>query len=170
VLQTLALIQQRADDGTATRALARRQERELRSWLYGSPAAAAATLRGDLERLCVEVEALHGVPVELVVAGDAAADRRMREVLAATREALVNAAKHSGAARLDVFAEVADGSLSVFVRDTGRGFDPAAVADDRRGLRDSVVARVERAGGRVTIASAPGEGTEIELQLPLESA
>jgi signal transduction histidine kinase len=170
VLQTLALIQQRAEDPGATRALARRQERELRTWLYGSPADPAGRLRGRLERLCAGVEELHGVPVELVVVGDAPVDERVSELLAATREALVNAAKHSGAVRLDVFAEVADGSLDVFVRDTGRGFDPAVVGEDRRGLRDSVIARVARVGGRVTVTSSPGQGAEVELRLPLVPA
>jgi signal transduction histidine kinase len=92
----------------------------------------------------------------------------VRDVLAAAREAVVNAARHSGAARIDVFAEIEDGVLQVFVRDTGAGFDPTAVPADRRGLRESVVGRLERAGGTAAVRSTLGEGTEIELRLPLE--
>lgn len=167
VLQTLALVQREADDPARTRALARRQERELRSWLYGSVEdGAAGGLRTALERVCAEVEELHDVPVELVVVGDIPVDDRVRELVAATREATVNAAKHSGAARIDVYAEVADASIDAFVRDTGDGFDAHEIPADRRGLRDSVTGRVERIGGRAVIASTPGEGTEIELHLP----
>jgi signal transduction histidine kinase len=172
VLQTLALIQRDADEPARTRALARVQERELRAWLFGGDADRGSdTLRAGLEQACADVERLHGVPVELVVvAADLPVDERAREALAAAREAVVNAARHSGAPRVDVYAEVEDGVLQIFVRDTGAGFDPAAVPADRRGLRESVVARLERAGGTATVRSTPGEGTEVELRLPLEVA
>jgi signal transduction histidine kinase len=169
VLQTLALIQREADEPGRTRALARGQERELRAWLYGGAADAAPdTLRAGLEQACAEVERLHDVPVELVVVGaEIPVDERVRESLAAVREAVVNAAKHSGASRVDVYAE-SDGSvLRVFVRDTGLGFDPGEVAPDRRGLRESVEGRLQRVGGASTVTSAPGQGTEVELELPL---
>jgi signal transduction histidine kinase len=172
LLQTLALIQRHADDPAQMRSLARRQERELRAWLYGSDAdRVGGTLRVELERIASEVEQLHGVPVELVVvAGDVAVDARLADLLGAARESMVNAAKHAGAPRIDVFTEVSDGVLELYVRDVGRGFDPAAVPPDRRGLRDSVRARMERVGGTATISSSPGEGTEVELRLPLEGA
>ena len=170
VLQTLALIQRDAGDPARTRSLARVQERELRAWLYGGGADRdAGTLRAGLEELAADVERLHQVPVELVVVGpDARLDERLRDVLAAAREAVVNAARHSGAPRVDVYAETEDGALELFVRDTGAGFDPEAVPADRRGLRESVVARLERAGGTAAVRSAPGEGTEVELRVPLE--
>jgi signal transduction histidine kinase len=170
VLQTLALIQRDADDPARSRSLARVQERELRAWLYGGDTdRSAGTLRGGLEETAAEVERVHQVPVEVVVVGgDVPVDGRVRDVLAAAREAVVNAARHSGAARIDVFAEIEDGVLQVFVRDTGAGFDPTAVPADRRGLRESVVGRLERAGGTAAVRSTLGEGTEIELRLPLE--
>jgi signal transduction histidine kinase len=170
VLQTLALIQRDADEPARTRALARVQERELRAWLYGGDAdRGAGTLRAGLDELAAEVERLHEVPVEVVVVGpDVPVDGRVGDVLAAAREAVVNAARHSGAPRVDVFAETEDGALQVFVRDTGTGFDLSAVPADRRGVRESVVGRLERAGGTAALRSTPGEGTEVELRLPLE--
>ena len=96
--------------------------------------------------------------------------RSARVVLAATREALVNAGKHSGADKADVYVEVDERELVVFVRDRGNGFDPAAVSVDRRGLRDSIIGRLQRNGGRVTITSAPGEGTEVQLVIARDPA
>ncbi len=168
VLQTLALIQRSSGDPARTAALARRQERELRAWLYGADAdRRGGTVRAALEAVCVEVEQLHGVPVELVVVGgEAPATERVTEAMGAVREAVVNAAKHADAARIDVYAENDDGGLAVFVRDTGRGFVADGVGADRAGLRESVIARMERLGGSATVTSAPGEGTEVELRLP----
>jgi signal transduction histidine kinase len=171
VLQTLALIQRSSDDPARMRALARSQERELRGWLYGGAGeGVTGTLRAELERVCADVERLHGVPVEVVVVGDAEADARVREAVAAAREAVVNAARHSGADRVDVFAEVAGDRLEVFVRDVGSGFDPGTTPVDRRGIRDSIVGRMERVGGRAAIVSAAGTGTEVEIVLPLVTA
>jgi signal transduction histidine kinase len=166
VLQTLALIQRSAHDPTRMTSLARRQERELRAWLYGGREPGTERgLRAELERIAVEVEQLHGVPVEVVVVGDGDTDDRLEEMLAAAREAMVNAAKHSGATRVDVFAEVRPEQVVLFVRDTGKGFDPATVPADRAGLRSSIRARMARIGGEAVIESAPGEGAEVELRL-----
>ena len=171
VLQTLSLIQRNADDKQATIQLARRQERELREWLYGrSTAGSERSLRAALTRLGAEVEELHGVPVEVVVVGDAPVDERVQSALAAAREALMNAARHSGAPRVDVYGEVEGGLLEIFVRDTGRGFDEQQVPEDRRGLRESVRGRMSRAGGSASVSSTPGQGCEVALALPLRSA
>jgi signal transduction histidine kinase len=167
VLQTLSLIQRSAGDRAATLSLARRQERELREWLFASTAPGKKSdFRAALTELASEVEALHGVPVEVVIVGDAALDEGLRTALAAAREAMVNAAKHSGAARVDVYAELGPSSLELFVRDTGRGFEPLAVPADRRGVCESIVGRMSRAGGHANIGSAPGRGTEVALVLP----
>ena len=165
VLQTLALIQRKADDPRAVVALARAQERDLRGWLYGTDEAGAVTVRAALEKAAADVEQAHGVPVEVVVVGDAPLDDDTTALVRAAREAMVNAARHSGAPAVDVFAECAGGLIEVFVRDRGTGFDPGAVPADRMGLRGSVVGRVERHGGTAVVRSVPGEGTEVALTL-----
>jgi signal transduction histidine kinase len=164
VLQTLALVQRRADDPRTVAALARRQERELRAWLSGTPeGASSASLASALEAIAAEVEDAHGVAVEVVAVGDAPLDGGGEAVVAAAREALVNAAKFAGEAPIAVYAEADGERIHVFVRDRGPGFDLAAVPADRRGVRESIVGRMERAGGRAIVTSTPAEGTEVEL-------
>jgi phage shock protein PspC (stress-responsive transcriptional regulator) len=169
VLQTLALVQKRASDPREVAALARRQERELRTWLAGAPAHEAGErwLAAELEAAAQEVEEAHGVAIDVVAVGDAQLDRDGEALVAAAREAMLNAAKFaSGAgAPVAVYAEAADGRLQVFVRDRGPGFDPSAVPADRRGVRESIVGRMERHGGRAAIHASPGGGTEVELVL-----
>jgi signal transduction histidine kinase/phage shock protein PspC (stress-responsive transcriptional regulator) len=165
VLQTLALVQRRADDPAEVASLARRQERELRAWLAGRAGApgAAPRLAAALDVAAAEVETDHGVPIEVVAVGDAELDERGLALVAAAREAMVNAAKFAGGAPIDVYAEAEDGRLQVYVRDRGPGFDPSAVPADRRGVRESIVARMDRHGGTARINAAPGAGTEVEL-------
>ncbi|MGY1610055.1 MULTISPECIES: ATP-binding protein [unclassified Geodermatophilus] len=170
VLQTLALIQRNAGDQQAVARLARSQERELRSWLYEPAVAAGGTWAGLVSDMVAEVEGDHALTVDPVVVGDAPVDDALAALGAATREALLNAAKHAGVASADLYTEVTQEQVSVFVRDRGAGFDPATVPADRRGLRDSVTGRVIRLGGTATVRSAPGEGTEVELVLPREAA
>ncbi|MDQ3978411.1 MAG: PspC domain-containing protein [Actinomycetota bacterium] len=168
VLQTLALIQRSAEDPRAVVAMARRQERELRGWLYGNrekAADGAETLAGELGRVGEEVEELHGVPVEVVTVGDAPVDEAGRVILAAAREAMVNAAKWSGAPTISVYAEVRDGEATVFVRDWGKGFDLETVGPDHHGIRESIVARMQRHGGTAHVRTSPGEGTEVQLRM-----
>ncbi|MHB1538938.1 MAG: sensor histidine kinase [Solirubrobacteraceae bacterium] len=167
VLQTLALIQKRADDATEVAQLARSQERELRRWLFerGEQVAATESTREALERAAAEVEALHLVPIETVIVGDGALDERRCALVQAVREAMTNASKFAGADRVDLYAEIAGASVEAFVRDRGVGFDLAAVPGDRRGVRDSIVARMERNGGFGVVHSARGQGTEVELVL-----
>jgi signal transduction histidine kinase/phage shock protein PspC (stress-responsive transcriptional regulator) len=166
VLQSLVLIQ-RSDDPGRMVALARRQERELRSWLYGSRSVGQpATLVAAVETMAAAVEADHEMRVEVVTVGDASLDEADMVFLAALREAATNAVRHSDAEKIDVYVEVGDDVLTGFVRDTGRGFDPTCVPDDRHGITDSIIARIERAGGRATVTSSPGEGTEVEIEMP----
>ena len=171
VLQTLALIQRHAGDPARTAQLARQQERELRQWLYGA-VPGVTSLGAALEAMAAEVDAAHEVPVTVIVVGDNTdLDRAQLEpVVAAAREAAVNAAKHSGAARIDVFAERHPDRIEVFVRDTGKGFDPDTVPTDRRGLAESIRGRMQRAGGTATVHSSPGAGTEVELVLPVAAS
>ncbi len=164
VLQTLALIQKRADDPGQVSALARGQERELRRWLFdGQRASASDSLSGALRGVAEEVEQLHGVPIEVVTVGDAHLDARLEALVQAAREAMCNAARFAGGGHVDLFAEAGPGRVEAFVRDRGVGFDPAAVPADRRGVRHSIVERMDRHGGRATVHSAPGTGTEVEL-------
>jgi phage shock protein PspC (stress-responsive transcriptional regulator) len=166
VLQTLALMQKRADDPREVAALARRQERELRAWLNGRRERGEDTVAIRLEAAAAEVEEAHGIAVEVVAVGDAPLDPRAEALVAAAREALVNAAKFAGRdGPVALYAEVAPGRIEVFVRDRGPGFDPAAVPGDRRGVRESIVGRMERNGGRAVVHTAPGQGTEVELVL-----
>ncbi|MDR1833736.1 MAG: PspC domain-containing protein [Propionibacteriaceae bacterium] len=166
VLQTLALIQRSAADEKTVLALARRQERELRVYLYGE-VSAEAMLVAELGRRAQQVEDDYGVEVELVSVGDAPLSDQLRVLVKAAQEALVNAAKHSGAAVVDIYAEVDDDLAAVFVRDRGAGFDLGRIDSDRMGVRESIIERMERAGGRAIIKTAPGEGTEVRLELPL---
>jgi signal transduction histidine kinase len=165
VLQTLALIQ-KAPEVTEVHNLARGQERELRSWLLGANDP-EATLGGALEQVCSEAESRFGIRVELVTAGDRRLDDRLLALVAATGEAVTNAAKHAGVDEVAVFADAGNDPVVVFIRDRGAGFDPEAVATDRRGLAESVVGRMTRNGGEAQVISAPGQGTEVRLSMPV---
>jgi signal transduction histidine kinase len=165
VLQTLALIQKASASPAEVTRLARGQERELRNWLYAERHD-GGTFAAALEHAAAEVEGVLTVPVDVVVVGDCALDERVGALVAAAREAVVNAAKHSGAPSVDVYAEVETSLVSVFVRDRGKGFDPAAVPEDRHGLSGSVVGRMQRHGGTAVIRSTPGSGTEVTLEVP----
>ncbi len=164
VLQTLALIQRQSEDPRAVQQLARRQERELRGWLYAGDVD-EASLKAALTAAAAEVEDERGVPVEVVMVGDCETSDAVQALVRAAREAMVNAAKHSGADKIDVYAEVTDAEIEVFVRDRGVGFDVDAVADDRYGVRGSILNRMTRHGGRASIRSQPGDGTEVRLEV-----
>ena len=166
VLHTLTLIQRHVDDPREVSRLARAQERELRGWLYRPRSDPAATVTSEVERVAAEVEDAHGVAIEVVVVGDAPLDEDLGAMLHATREALVNAAKYARDSPISVYSEVEPERVTIFVRDRGPGFDPAAVPEDRLGLRQSVVGRMQRHGGVATVRSADGEGTEVQLEMP----
>ncbi len=169
VLQTLALVQRRANDPREVVRLARLQERELRSWLLGGGAPpdteGSTSLGVALEEVAASVEVERGVPVEVVRVRDCPLDGMDALVLAA-REAIVNAAQHAGAPSVSVYLEVEPEGATIFVRDRGIGFELGNVPDDRGGITNSIVGRMTRAGGQATVRSTPGEGTEVELVLP----
>ena len=142
VLQTLALLQKNAGDQAAVATLARRQERELRAWLYGTDEQPGDSLVAALRSSAADVEDAHRVPVEVIAVGDARLDPDVGAVAKAAREAMINA---------------------------GVGFDLDTIAEDRMGVRGSIVDRVERHGGTVTIRSKPGEGTEVAMTVPVRS-
>ncbi|HEX8511174.1 MAG TPA: PspC domain-containing protein [Propionibacteriaceae bacterium] len=164
VLQTLALIQRQAEDPKSVQQLARRQERELRGWLYGDELS-TLTLKAALTAAAAEVEDERGIPVEIIVVGDCETSDSVQALVRAAREAMVNAAKHSGADKIDVYAEVDEDRVEVFVRDRGQGFDPDVVGEDRMGVRGSILDRMARHGGTAEIRSSPGNGAEVRLEI-----
>ena len=121
-----------------------------------------------------DVEAAYDVRVELVVVGDAPLDSDLAAFVASMREACVNAAKHSGVTDMSAFVEVSADAVEAFVRDRGTGFDRDALhrsaAHDRRGIAESIEARLERLGGTAVVDSTVGEGTEVRLHLPRREA
>ncbi|HNK36249.1 MAG TPA: PspC domain-containing protein [Solirubrobacterales bacterium] len=165
VLQTLALIQKNADDSRQVSTLARSQERELRDWLSGkTDRDRADSLAESLKAVAAEVEERHQVPIDAVTVGDRPLDENSIALVAASREAMTNAARHAGqAGPVRLYAEIDPTRSEVFIHDRGPGFDPEAVPADRRGVRDSILGRMEHHGGHAEIRSTPGEGTEVEL-------
>ncbi len=166
VLQTLALIQRNAANPRKMANLARRQERELRAWLYGHPSADPRRLDAAVHEVADEIEEAFDVTVETVVVGDCQLDERTSSVVAACREAAANAARHSGAEEIAVYVECEPELITAFVRDRGKGFDPQQIANGRRGIIDSIRGRMERNGGDAVVVSAPGEGCEVQLTMP----
>jgi signal transduction histidine kinase len=173
VLHTLTLIQRNANDPREVQRLARSQERDLRAWLYEPKADAAQDLAAAVRKAAAEVEDHHGLPIEVVCVGDCPLDERLGAMLQAAREAMVNAAKYADGepgdqgrtSSLSVYAEVAGDEVSIFVRDRGKGFDLDTIPEDRMGLRESIIGRMERNGGKAEIRTAPGEGTEVRLEM-----
>ncbi|NYI87705.1 signal transduction histidine kinase/phage shock protein PspC (stress-responsive transcriptional regulator) [Amycolatopsis endophytica] len=176
VLQTLALIQKQSEAPKEVARLARSQERELRGWLYGPSGYGTPrneTARGRFSEAiagaCGEVEDTFAISVSQVVVGDAELDDRLTALVLAAREAMVNAAKHAGVDEVSVYAEVEPTAVTVFVRDRGKGFDPDSVSEDRHGLADSIRGRMERNGGTTRLRTAPGDGTEVQLEMPVKA-
>ncbi len=165
VLQTLALIQ-RSEDPKKMVTLARAQERELRRWLFdSSPMPGSDRLSTAIQAVADRVEEEFDIPVEVIGVGDTPFDEVTAPLVAAAGEALMNAAKHSGAGKVTVYHEVTDDGIEVFVTDQGKGFDPDTIDGDRHGVSDSIVGRMRRHGGSATIVSEPGEGTEVALSI-----
>jgi len=168
VLQTLTLIERAAANEADVVRLARNQERELRQWLF-SPETMTDTptsfvgLVGAIEH---DVENDYGVRVELVTVGDCVPDDRVVTLVAAGREAAINAAKWSEAASISIFAEVEPTTISIFVRDRGVGFDLDAIPADRRGIALSIRERMGQLGGEASINTVVGSGSEVQLVMP----
>lgn len=165
VLHTLALIQRHVDDPREVQRLARSQERELRTWLYRPPPGEQQDFGRALERIVADIEDSQGISIEIVVVGECALNDGLTAMLQAAREAMVNAAKHAGTESISVYAEIEAEKVTLFVRDRGRGFDTAAVPDDRLGVKESIVGRMERHGGKAFVRTAPGAGTEVQLEM-----
>jgi signal transduction histidine kinase len=169
MLQTLTLIEQRVHEPDEVLRLVRHSERELRGWLYAPPPP-PETLRAAMLEAGADVEDQYAVKVELVMVGDHPATDAVQALVQAVREAVLNAAKHAGVGQIAVYTEVGATEIVVYVRDRGCGFDPSTVPADRFGVRESVVARMQRNGGDAVIKSSAGTGTEVRLSLPLQPA
>jgi signal transduction histidine kinase len=168
VLQTLALIQ-RADAPGRARTLARRQERELRAWLFDERPpdsdGIAPSIGSALERMVSDVEDAHDVEVDLIAVGDCPMEPRLDALVAAVREATHNAARHAGVTEVSVYVEVEPHRVTAYVRDRGKGFVVDAVEPGRVGVRESIIGRMARHGGRAEVHTGPGEGTEVVLEV-----
>ena len=162
VLQTLALIQNRAGPQSEVARIARAQERELRDWLFAGTDPFAHDLATELRSFGAELELEYAVRIEVITAGEVTGIANTA-LSGAAREAMLNAARHAGG-EVTVFVEATPASVDVFVRDHGPGFDAAAVPDGRLGVRESIVGRMSRAGGTATVTSDES-GTEIQLHL-----
>ena len=164
VLQTLALIQRQATDPSRVATLARVQERELRSYLYGGDIDAETSLEAAIGAVADEIEMAHGIPIDVVVTGEAEMDERSHALVRALREALNNAVRH-GEPPVAVYVEAAPTGIEAFIRDHGPGLDPENIPDDRLGVRESIIGRMTRAGGSATVRRLD-PGTEWTLTLP----
>jgi signal transduction histidine kinase len=122
-----------------------------------------ADLRPKLDRAVAGIEGLtvrlESVPVTLP---SAVAD----QLAACVGETLRNVVRHAGTGRADVTVTGGAGWVVVKVTDSGRGFDPAAISQSRRGIRESITGRMQAAGGHAAIASRPGAGTTVTLSWP----
>ncbi|WP_433251796.1 PspC domain-containing protein [Streptosporangium sp. CA-135522] len=170
VLHTLTLIQRNAHDSREVMRLARSQERELRNWLYQPKQDADASVAAAVRRVAAEEEDAHGVPIEVVCVGDCPLTPELSAMMQAARQAMVNAAKYSESSVISVYAEAEPEEVVIFIRDRGVGFDMGQVPEDRMGIRQSIIGRMERHGGSARVRAEPGEGTEVMLTMKLEKA
>ncbi|MEU7989723.1 PspC domain-containing protein [Streptosporangium canum] len=168
VLHTLTLIQRSANDSREVMRLARSQERELRNWLYQPKQDADASVAAAVRRVAAEEEDAHGVPIEVVCVGDCPLTPELSAMMQAARQAMVNAAKYSESSVISVYAEAEPEEVTIFVRDRGVGFDMGQVPEDRMGIRQSIIGRMERHGGSARVRTEAGEGTEVMLTMKLE--
>lgn len=89
-----------------------------------------------------------------------------RNLLLAVKEAISNAAKHSGANELMLRIHRQGEGVRVLVEDDGNGFDIAQADATRNGLMN-MAQRMAEVGGKFSVKTAPGQGCEIEFSLPL---
>jgi signal transduction histidine kinase len=160
VLQTLHAIRMGADDPAQSRYLARRQERELRrnieEWRSDYP----NSFRASLLAVRDEIEDTHRVEIEAVIRDDAQLNASLSAAVEAAREALANAAKHSGSPNIALYAEFSNGDAHIHVRDRGTGFRDEGA---RMRVHERLAKRVESVGGVVDIDSGRESGTEIKI-------
>lgn len=171
VLQTLTLIRAAADDPARVRSLALTQERELRAWLYTGHADAGESVAQALREQIETVESVYGVEIDVVTVGDRVPGPGDLAAIAAAGEAATNAVRH-GEPPVSVYMELTSDELQIFVKDSGLGFDVNEVPEDRHGVKDSIIGRVQRVGGTVRYRTREDDfiGTEVRISVPLNKA
>lgn len=167
VLQSLALIQNRAGASTEVARIARAQERELRDWLFAGVQSTEGDLATGLRDLAAQIELDYPVRIDFVTAGGSEAVSNS-VVFGAVREAMLNAARHAGG-DVSVYLEATVDTIDVWVRDRGPGLDLDTIPGGRLGIRESIIGRMSRAGGTATVRpGAGGVGTEVHVQLQVD--
>jgi signal transduction histidine kinase len=156
-------------EAAALQLVAARAADELRAYVDGGFTDAPRDLSVALAEVTADVKILVGsVRLRLVVGPDAPELPQLAvdALAAAAREALANVAKHAGATRATVRADVVGDAVVVRVDDDGIGFVPGRTPFGA-GLRYSIVGRMTAVGGTATLRSAPGAGTCVTLSVPL---
>ena len=166
VLQTLALMQRDAGDESTVRSLARKQELELRNLIDRMDSPFENSFRAAVRRVAAEVEDLHQIRISSAFVGDCELEENLKAMVEAAREAMVNVARHSGVDELTILCEAGSQRVTIAVRDRGQGFDVESVRSDG-GLARSITERMNRHGGTAAVVSKPGEGTQVELVMPV---
>jgi signal transduction histidine kinase len=166
VLQSLLVVRRDAEDPQQVRYLARREERRLRRAIADLRSEHADSFRSALLEVCDDVEDTYRMEVESVIRDDPRVTPALTAAIQATREALVNAAKHSGDSRIDLYSEATPTHVVINVRDRGHGFDEAS-RKRSGGFDNSLMARVREVGGSVSVTSSPGQGTEVTISVDL---
>src|SRR5690606_20138673 len=156
VLQTLALIQNRAGPSSEVARLARAQERELRDWLFAGSVPVGEDLATELREVSAAIELDYPARIDIVAAGEPAPAHVRRG--AASRDASLTAGRHAGG-DVSGYVETSPTGIDVFVRERGPGFDLSALPADRLGIRESIIGRMARAGGVATVTPGAGGGT-----------
>ena len=168
VLQTLALIQQRSEPGSEVARIARGQERELRDWLFRSADGASAPPREavatELRAHAAALEESHEVRFDVISVGGGDRESAPEPIVAATKEAMLNAARHAGGP-VTVYIEIAGEKCAIDVTDRGPGLVLDRIEEGRMGVRESILGRMERAGGSARIVPGPGGGTSVRLSI-----
>ena len=171
VLQTLALIQNRSGASSEVARIARAQERELREWLFRGDTVPSSDLATELREVASAIELDFAVRIDVVAAGAAAGGagpQQTTALVSASREAMLNAARHAGG-DVSVYVETPPGAIDVFIRDRGPGVDLSTLPVDRLGIRESIIGRMTRAGGTASVGvGAGGSGTEVHLHLEVD--
>ena len=181
VLQALAFVHKRgvelarkdtvpADEVAALARMAEEQEVQLRDLILREPEQAPTGLASLRQALEAAARASSAKNVTVSAVGPIWLERAVvDEAAAAVRQALENVARHARATKASVFAEQEGGAVTVSVRDDGVGFsfdEESLKAAGKAGILKSMRGRIEEMGGRMTISSAPGRGTEVEFVLP----